>query len=32
VILIGDSAEPRAGGPVDLATRLGAYVAAQPDL
>jgi hypothetical protein len=32
VILIGDSVESRAGGPVDLATRLGAYVAAQPEL
>ncbi|CAM3106708.1 MULTISPECIES: hypothetical protein [Methylobacterium] len=32
VLLIGDAAEGRAGGPVDLATRLGAYVAAQPDL
>ncbi|MGU3662931.1 hypothetical protein ACLBX9_01880 [Methylobacterium sp. A49B] len=32
VILIGDSGEVRSGGPVDLATRLGAYVAAQPDL
>ena len=32
VILIGDAVEVRAGGPVDLATRLGAYVAAQPDL
>ena len=27
VLLIGDAAEGRAGGPVDLATRLGAYVA-----
>ncbi|GJE11637.1 MULTISPECIES: hypothetical protein [Methylobacterium] len=32
VILIGDSGGARFGGPVDLATRLGAYVAAQPDL
>jgi hypothetical protein len=32
VLLIGESGAPRAGGPVDLATRLGAYVAAQPDL
>ncbi|MCJ2058109.1 hypothetical protein MKL09_16280 [Methylobacterium sp. J-048] len=32
VLLIGDAGESKAGGPVDLATRLGAYVAAQPDL
>lgn len=32
VLLIGESGAPQAGGPVDLATRLGAYVAAQPDL
>ena len=32
VILIGESPERGAGGPVDLATRLGAFVAARPDL
>ncbi|MDP4023687.1 hypothetical protein Q8W71_13705 [Methylobacterium sp. NEAU 140] len=32
VILITDAADRSAGGPVDLATRLNAYVAAQPDL
>lgn len=32
VILIGDGPNCRAGGPVDLATCLGAYVAARPDL
>ena len=32
VILIGESPERGAGGPVDLATRLGAYVVAEPDL